>query len=421
MAEIYAIDYGTSNSLLCKADKDHVSAPLEVDPQGSDSSILRSVMYFPDNQRVYFGQKAIEEYALDDCQGRLFRSIKKYLPNAAFTGTRVGNRHYNLENLIGTFLREMKSRADSIAGKDIENVVLGRPAKFSMDSEKDKLAQTRLEKAAKEAGFKHIEFFAEPLAAAYDYRQNIKEEKILFIADLGGGTSDFRVVKILPPPKNQQEVLSLGGISLAGDALDGSIMRHRLAGEFGADVKYKMALSENILEMPKHIRDKLCAPADVALMTRTDIREFLNEVGRSTLKDEDDVRMERLTTLVDDNLGFQIFEKIENSKREACINGHAEFDFDYPDIELKAEYQYKDFLEWSGEVRTKIFEVLDETLKQSGVKAEDIDLVCCTGGTSKVPAIVDALTERFPQIQVQGFNQFHSVIQGLARRAQELI
>src|SRR5690606_9576768 len=129
------------------------------------------------------------------------------------------------------------------------SVVLGRPARFSTDEGRDQLAQSRLEAAARLAGFKNIEFFAEPLAAAYDYRQGITRDKLVLVVDLGGGTSDFTVIKVSHGSQSQSEVLSLGGVSIAGDAVDGEIMTHKVAKHFGCDVKYRMPLSSNILTM----------------------------------------------------------------------------------------------------------------------------------------------------------------------------
>ena len=73
--EIFAIDYGTSNSLIAAANQQELSQPLAIDPAADDPSVLRSVLFYPDNKSVHFGQKAIEEYAENGCEGRLFRSI----------------------------------------------------------------------------------------------------------------------------------------------------------------------------------------------------------------------------------------------------------------------------------------------------------------------------------------------------------
>ena len=145
---IYAIDYGTSNSLLSGCDSEGLLGPVPIDPSAKDPTVLRSVLFYPDNKNVYFGQKAIELYAESGCEGRLFRSIKKYLPNPNFVATSIGNRPYTLEAIISTFLREMKRRADQKIGQESESVVLGRPARFSMDEEKDQLAEKRLLKSA---------------------------------------------------------------------------------------------------------------------------------------------------------------------------------------------------------------------------------------------------------------------------------
>ena len=183
---IYAIDFGTSNSLLSGSYQKQVFSPIPLDDKASDPTILRSLLYFHKNASVSFGQQAIEKYIEESGDGRFIRSIKKFLPAKSFTGTQIHGKVYGLENIIACFLREMRERANAFFEEDVESVVLGRPALFSHQPEEEVLAEARLRNAAREAGFKNIIFFAEPLAAAYDYQKQIHSEKIFLIVDLGG-------------------------------------------------------------------------------------------------------------------------------------------------------------------------------------------------------------------------------------------
>ena len=134
-----------------------------------------------------------------------------------------------LEDLIGYFLLEMKKRAERTLGVEVTDVLLGRPAKFSNDPVKDGLAQFRLQKAAQLAGFKTVSFLPEPLAAALDLRKRLTEMKTVLVVDLGGGTSDFTVIRIGPKEFESSDVLAIGGVSVAGDAVDGEFMKTHVA------------------------------------------------------------------------------------------------------------------------------------------------------------------------------------------------
>ena len=152
--------------------------------------------------------------------GRLFRSFKSHLANRSYLGTFVNERPLPLEDMIGVFLLEMKRRCEALLKTDVEYVVLGRPARYSMSVEADSFALHRMTKAAEFAGFKHIEFVPEPLAAALDFRRGLKDEKIALIGDFGGGTSDFTLIRLGPFAYKKEHVLGLDGCPLAGDALD---------------------------------------------------------------------------------------------------------------------------------------------------------------------------------------------------------
>ena len=418
---IYAIDFGTTNSLLGAAEPNQLHAPIVLDPTGPDPTILRSVLYFPSMKECFYGSSAIKEFVARDMEGRLIRSIKKYLPIRSFIGTFIDERPMNLEDILGYFLREMRKRANEHFKQDITSAVIGRPARFSQDKSDDQFAQYRLEKAAKNAGFEHIEFCPEPIAAAYEFRQTITEPKIVLVADFGGGTSDFTVVKISKQNFQDSDVLALGGVAIAGDALDGAIMKNKISTYFGADVSYTAPFGSNILKMPTHLMEKICSPADISLLRKRDTMEFLKNVKSWSLGENDREKMNRLFRLLEDQLGFQVFEAIERTKRALSSSDETYFEFSYPEVEIKEKVSRKNFDDFTADRVSKILGSLDQTIQDAQLKFADIDVVCCTGGTAKVPVIHNALVSRFGLEKVRERNAFHSVAQGLIVKAQELL
>jgi hypothetical chaperone protein len=415
--EMYAIDFGTSNSLLAAANRQEVCGPIPLDPEAQDPSVFRSILFFSDDAEWSYGAGALREYIAQGLHGRFIRSVKRFLPIASFADTRIGARKVTLEELVGMFLREMRRRANAHFGTDVRRVMLGRPARFSDDDEADALAEARLRAAAEFAGFEDIHFCPEPLAAAYDYGSTKPGASTFLIADFGGGTSDYTVARLDPSRAESLEVLALGGFAQAGDAFDGSLMRHGIADHFGARVRYQVPFGSNWLEMPIPLMEKLCSPADICLMGRRDILDFLRGVRAGSSSETDKLHVDQLLCLIEEGLGFQLFEAIEQEKRELSVHDAAIFRFESPGIDVEENFTRARFEAASAKVSGGILGRLDAVLQLAGISPGDIDSVCSTGGTARVPIIKRGLESRFGAEKLQALSSFHAVIQGLAERA----
>jgi hypothetical chaperone protein len=413
----YALDFGTSNSLLAAASAERTFPPVPLDPRASDPAILRSVLYFPNAERCYYGEEALRRYAENGLEGRLLRSIKKHLPSRSFHGTYIDERPMPIEDLVAAILREMRVRADTYYATEVDRVVIGRPARFSDDPLEDALAQRRLTQAARKAGFAEVSFLPEPVAAAREFGVGMGEERVVLVADFGGGTSDYTVMRVGPRPFQASDVLAIGGVAIAGDALDATIMRSQVARHFGADVTYKVPLGSNVLRMPKPIVEHLCSPAHLSILRRQDLAAFLRNVRSWSLGANDRQKLDQLAVLVDDGLGFSIFEVIEQAKRRLSTASEAEVDFSYPSIEVRERVTRASFEAASARETGAILRCLDETLASAGVASGEVDLVCCTGGTAKVPLIAAEMRRRFGEGRVRDFKSFTSVVEGLAVHA----
>lgn len=419
--EIYAIDFGTTHSLLAAASPDTVYPPIPLEPGRADPTLLRTLLYFPDADHCYYGADAIDRYVEHGLAGRFIRSIKKHLPSRAFVGTEVDGRPLNLEDLVAAFLREMRRRANAHFGTEVDRVLLGRPARFAEDDATDLFAEQRLERAARLAGFREVHFCPEPVAAARDFAAALDQPRTVLIADFGGGTSDFTVVRMRRDAWDPSDVLSIGGLSVAGDALDGSLMRVQVAKHFGADVTYTVPMGNNVMRMPPSLMEKLCSPADLSVLREKDAATFLRNVQRWSLGEDDRRTIEQLFTLVEDAMGFAVFEEIEKAKRVLSGADHAEFRFEYPTIDIQDRIERSTFEAGASRPLGNILSVLDDVIERAGLTHADIELVCCTGGTARVPKLAEAITERFGRERMHSLSSLHSVIGGLAERAQALL
>ncbi len=412
-----AIDFGTSNSLVGAFHQGKTHGALPLDHKAADPTLMRTLLYFPNPDLCYYGAEAIEQYIEQDMEGRLFRSFKSHLPNQSYLGTVIDNRIVTLESMVGIFLLELKKRAEKHLNQTITKAVIGRPARYSMDPVADGFALHRMEKAAKMAGFTDVQFVPEPLAAAFDYRKQITQEKIVMIGDFGGGTSDFTLIRLRAEGFDNKDVLAIDGCPLAGDALDSVFMSHRLNQYFGAKSRYRLPMSSNVLTMPPAVSQKLNHPAHIVHLKEKDTYEFIREVKKCSLTAQDKESIERLFILLEDQQIFPFFEAIEKTKRGLSTADSFDFNFDYPEIEITEKFTTTQFIDWALTTREKIFEGLDRCLESAGVSAEQVDLVCLTGGTAKVPFIQNELEKRFGKNKLQTQSHFHSVLSGLVESA----
>jgi hypothetical chaperone protein len=412
---LYAIDFGTSNSLLAAANRDRMFDPVPLDAGAADPTILRSILCFPDTGGVFVGGEALRQFIDHGGEGRLLRSIKHHLGSRSFRGTVIRGRLVAAEELVGAVLRTMRLRADAFFQTEVRRVLLGRPVHF--DGEDDTFAEGRLRSAAELAGFEEVHFLPEPVAAARAFGAAAGREELALIGDFGGGTSDFTVLRIGPRALGRGDVLAVGGVAVAGDALDASLMRAQVGRHFGAEVQYRAPFGNNVLRMPQGIVRHLCSPAHLSILQRRDVASFLADVRRWSLSDDDRRRMDQLTVLVDDTQGFQLFEAIEEAKRQLSTVEDAEIVFSPPGIEVREPVTRAGFEEASRREVDAILRCLDETVRAAGVAPADIGVVCCTGGTAKVPRLAAEIRRRLPGARTEQFKGFHSVVEGLAREA----
>lgn len=411
----YAVDFGTSNSLLTYVSDSGEIVPVPLDPESG--LVLRSLLYTPEKNKWFFGTEAISEYVNHEGEGRFFRSIKKFLPEPGYSGTSVHNRNLGISELVATFLGEMRKRADKFTGQKVEKLILGRPALYSLDKDNDQLAQDRMQKASEIAGFKEVIFCPEPIAAGLDYQSADKKEKIVLITDFGGGTSDFTLMKFHQGKYSQEDILGLSGVFIAGDVLDGVMMRDFISPHFGSQFEYKLPGSTNTLQFPRNLLKKICSPAHITHLREKDTWEFLQHIKAFGLSELDQRRMKNLLTLVECQLGFPLFHEIEKVKVKLGKEPNTAFHYSFLDMDVEQDVTAAGY---RISVRPTVQEVMDvmmDVFKQSGLSVNDVDEVVLTGGTSQFPLIREELSRIFGKEKLSEHNIYQSVVNGLAQFA----
>src|SRR5690606_38738291 len=214
--------FGTSNSTVGIVKN---GTPQLVALEKGQVTLPSAIFYnFEDNQ-TYYGRHAISEY-METVDGRLMRALKSVLGTSLInTKTQVKARSMGFTDILGEFIGHLKSHLDHAQGGNVEHVVFGRPVYFVDGNETaDQSAQNQLEAIALEQGFKEIAFQFEPIAAALNYEQSVKKEELALIADIGGGTSDFSIIRVSPDragvSDRKGDILANTGVHIGGTDFD---------------------------------------------------------------------------------------------------------------------------------------------------------------------------------------------------------
>lgn len=418
MHTVFGLDFGTTNSALAVNSRGSTEL-LDIDPRNLTEKTMRSVIFVSAENNIYLGQEAILQYIEQGGQGRFMQSIKTFLPSAAFEYTMINGKRYELEDVIALILSIIKQRGEKFVGHEVPAVVMGRPVVFSEDRNKDILAEGRLQRAAEIAGFKHVAFQMEPVAAALTFENSLQKgtEKIVLIGDFGGGTSDFTVIRLTGGKSGQpdriRDVLSLGGVRIAGDAFDSRLMWEKVAKYFGKDVRYK-SMTGRMLEMPNHITFKLINWHLVPQLRTNSVRETLQGIKITA---DDPAAITNLQNLIEDNNAFLLFQALEKAKIELSSYEKSMIFFREQSPEIKEAVDRKEFEEAIEGHIAKIAACIDETIQKAGLKPEDFDVVFTTGGTSHIPCVKDLFLQRFGQEKMQHRDAFTSVAYGLGLSA----
>lgn len=419
MQIVFGVDFGTTNSAL-SIYRDGSIEVVNIDELGANPSLMRSVLYFNEDECIFAGQEAIHNYVSEGAAGRFMQSIKNFLPNRSFEGTEVFGKKYGIEDLVAIILRKIKAKGEALVGRPVDSVVLGRPVLFSEDPGKDALAQSRLEKAARKAGFREIYFQFEPVAAALSYEESLPAgaEKLVLIGDFGGGTSDFTVIRVkggaFDRSDRRSDVLSIGGVYTAGDKFDSQIMWEKIAKYFGRGVKYKGMGKEELFDIPHSIIYTLCQWHRIPLLRARKTREQIRLIRNAAT---DRAAIENLEHLISDNYGFFLFRCIEKAKCELSQLDRSLVRFKERELSIAEEITRAEFEAINAANVAQIAGCIDEVINRSGVAHAGIDTVFLTGGTSRIPFIRHLFEERFGAQKLEQRDAFTSVVHGLGASA----
>ena len=420
-APVCAIDFGTSNSAIALPAGDRVQlVELEPGQRTMPTAVFYAVegLAAHEEPQRHYGRAAVAAY-VDGIEGRLMRSMKSILGSSLATqATDVGGgRSVRYLDVVGGYLRHLKTLAEAQAGQALSRVVLGRPVFFVADEpERDAAAQAALAQAAREVGFAEISFQYEPIAAALDYETTVDREQIVLVADIGGGTSDFSLVRVGPQQRRRidrkDDILANHGVHIAGTDFDRHIELLRILPCCG----YR-ALGPTGREVPSrayfdlatwHLINTVYAPARVAELAR--MKTFYSDLQQHA----------RLMTVVQQHLGHALIARAEAAKIAVAEGGTAHIDLSLLQPGLSLTLDEPNAVAAIDADLDRIASAADETLAQAGLAAGQVDALYFTGGSTGLKPLADRIAARLPAARVMRGDRFASVAQGLGVHARRV-
>ena len=377
---------------------------------------LPSVVFFnAEDDRTRFGRAGLNDY-LAGYEGRLMRSLKSLLGSSLIDGTtEVNGRALRFRELLQQFIAELKRRAAQPGGADFDHVVIGRPVFFVDDDPvADKQAETTLAEIARAVGFKEVSFQYEPIAAAFHYETTIADEQLVLVADIGGGTSDFSVVRLSPQRARQQDrqadLLANGGVHIGGTDFDRLLSLDSVMPLLG----YRSRLKSS-LEMPSNIFFNL---ATWHTINSAYTRQVYAEQKELALEAQEPEKVARLLTLIDKRAGHWLANEVELGKIALSDHERTRLDLGYLEAGLGQEITRNEFELTTTALVEKVGGTVATLLQGAGISTEAIDTILFTGGSSGIPRLRERIAALLPRARAVECDLFGSIGAGLAVEAQ---
>ena len=438
------LDFGTTNSGAAVYDGQKLHL-FPLDRNGTTPTVLRSTLYITREHEVFIGREAIEAYyrqntgrpsrmvrqyvgeieltfaelptfikdvyiLVDEMTpGRLLHSLKSEL-SSGYEGTTLFGRHYKLEELIASFLREIRERVEAATGEPVDGVVLGRPVNYvgSTSAADNTRAVDRLRHAAHLAGYETVDFELEPVAAALRYELTIDRPENVVVFDFGGGTLDITVMRLGDPA--QRSTFATGGVAIAGEAFDQRIIERLLLDHFGRGATWGADGSP----FPSQYVDALVDWQSIPSLNRPETLHFLQ---LAQITGDHPSRMRALESLLINNLATRMIDAVESAKIALSSRRFSLIELRDEDIHVWQPVTRSQF-EWLiAEAARQIEDCLQDTLARSGLSVADIDTVIRTGGSAQIPLFIDMMSRIFGAEKVVLSDVFSGVTGGLAVRA----
>src|ERR1700730_6745545 len=409
---ICGLDFGTSNTTLGTIEG---NAPVLAAREIGHTTIPSAIFYEVDGP-VLIGRKAVEAY-VDGPPGRLMRSLKSVLGTALIDETtKVGRERASFRNVIAYYLGAIKRRAEQVTGRELRNLVHGRPVHFVDNApESDRKAEPTLRGIARDIGFSDVTFQFEPIAAALEYERQIAAEEIALIADIGGGTSDFSIVRLRPERHLQvdrrADILANDGVRIGGTDFD----RQLSLGVVMPLLGYRSAMKRAGLDVPSGYFHDLATWANINRMYEPKVMSELRQVRQEAMQPE---LLDRLVSVLDEQRGHTLAMEIEEAKIALSDARRANIPLGWIQPDLDVDITRTELVSHTRQLAARIGARINICLEQAQLDAGEIDAVFLTGGSVQLPHVRKAITAMVPSARTVDGDTFGAVGKGLTIEAE---
>ena len=422
-----AIDFGTSNSAIAVPAADGPMALVAV--EDGQPTMPTAVFYQVEGRAAHepplhlYGRAARAAY-IEGHEGRLMRSMKSVLGSTlADQQTEVGAGHaVRYLDVVGGYLQHLKGLAERATAAPLHRAVLGRPVFFvDEDPVRDAKAQHALEAAAHSVGFTEVSFQFEPIAAALDYELGLDAEELVLVADIGGGTSDFSLVRVGPKRRQRldrrEDILANHGVHVAGTDFDRQVELATILPACGYRGLGPARPGVSPREVPSRVYFDL---ATWHLVNTVYTSARMHELRRMKSFYGDVRQHERLMTVVQEHLGHALLADAEAAKIAVAQGGATHIDLGRLERGLAARLDEAEAVQALEADLQRIVDAAHETLRAAGIGPADVDVLYLTGGSTGFAPLVQRIAAAVPQARVRQGDRHASVAQGLGVHAQRL-
>jgi len=419
-ATALGLDFGTTNTVAALADGHGGSELVAFDGDEATGAVFRSALCFWEEERAWqgiaseAGPWAIDEYLQSPLDSRFIQSFKSVAASPLFERALIFNRPFRFEDMGRLFLQRLVAHAGGRLDAPPRRVIVGRPVEYAGVRADPALARERYDRMFERFGVE-ILYVHEPLGAAHSYASRLSDPATILVADFGGGTTDFSIVRIAAPGAPRRCIpLASSGVAIAGDRFDQRIVDKLVLPLLGKGGHYRSF--DKVLEIPGGYFADFADWSRLAMMRN---RRTIDELKRLQRDAVDPGPIGRMIALIEHEQGFPLYDAVGRVKRALSDAESAEFRFVGGGVEIAAEVRRTDFERWIAEDIVRIEAAMDDAMAKAGLAPGAIDRVFLTGGSSLIPAIRAIFDRRFGAERIAAGGELTSIAHGLALIGEE--
>ncbi|WP_428683934.1 Hsp70 family protein [Sphingopyxis sp.] len=409
------LDFGTTNTVVALADEAGGSQLIDFAGEDAAGPVFRSALCFWEEERAWqgiaseAGPWAISEYLQSPLDSRFVQSFKSVAASPLFERAMIWGKPFRFEDMGRLFLQRLVGHAGGRLDERPQRVIVGRPVEYAGARADPVLARQRYDQMLDRFGVE-LHYVYEPLGAAHSYAARLTDPATILVADFGGGTTDFSIVRIAAPGEPRRCVpLASSGVAIAGDRFDQRIVDKLVLPLLGKGGSYRSF--DKILEIPGGYFADFADWSRLAMMRNRRTIDDLRRLQRDAVDPESIARM---IALIEHEQGFPLYDAVGRVKRALSGQEEAEFQFSGGGVDISAAVRRADFEAWIADDLVRVEVALDDALAKAAIEAGAIDRVFLTGGSSLIPAIRAIFDRRFGAGRIASGGELTSIAHGLA-------